>query len=276
VAAVALLATAAAVPVEAGLRYRFAFEDGRTGTVWVDGARCRTEFAPAEAAEAAEAATAVEAGKALYDLRLDDGERRLYVDSTGETYWNVSEHGVLPVRERSSLPFVVIAGGAPRAVLEPSVQVTEEDYAEPVAGLPTRKFVIRIRYLLEHEFPAEVVRATVSGIWLLWTTAALEGRPCGVDPGALPTGLPEIDALLEHELAKIPGFPVMRQLSVTHRIHRGTSTTGLETLTLDGFETVDPPRSLFAVPAGYRHQAPVFSGPGVEERVLPGGEDATP
>ena len=275
-AALCLLALLAAVPADAGLRYRFAFENGPTGSVWADGTRCRVEFAPAEEpAKPATAAEAVEAGMALYDLILDDGEQRFYVDSAGKTYWNASEHGVLPVRERPSLPFVMIAGEE-RSVLEPSVQVTEEDYAEPVAGLPTRKFVIRIRYWLEHEFPNEVVHTTVSGIWLLWTTAALEGRPCGIDPGALSTDIDGIDALLQPELAKIPGFPVMRQLSVTHRIYRGTSTTGIETLTLDGFEPVHPPASLFAVPEGYRHQAPVFAGLEVVERVLPAAEEPSP
>lgn len=263
-AAVGMVAAAAAAPpAEAGLRYRFAAEGGRSGTVWVDGARCRVEI------------ETVEDGVPLYDVVLGDGDRWTYVDGAGRTYWDASEHPeALPSVESHSLPFTVIRFDG-RKVLEPSVQVTEQDYSEPVAGLPTRNFVIRFRYLLEHEYPAEVVRASVSGTWLLWTTTALEGRPCGVEPGKLPTGIPEIDALLGAELAEIPGFPLRRQLSVTHRIHRGTSTTGIETLTLDGFETAAAPDSLFAVPAGYRHQAPVFAGVEVEKIVIP-GQDGTP
>jgi hypothetical protein len=263
VASLGLIAAATGAPAAAGLRYRFAFEGGRGGTVWADGGRCRVEI------------ETVKDGVPLYDLVLDDGDRRMYVSTAGKTYWSALEHPeALPTLE-SNLPFAMLEAEG-RKVLEPSVAVTEEDYAEPVAGLPTRKFVIRFRYLLEHQYPTEVVRVTVSATWLLWTTPALEGRPCGIDPGSLPTGIPEIDALLDAELAKIPGFPLQRQLSLTHRIHRGTSVTEIQTLTFDALEAVTMPASLLAVPDGYRHQAPVFAGLAVEKAVVPGAPDGPP
>lgn len=249
-----------APPVDAGLRLRFSNDTGPDGTVWRDGTRCRVERDQGSG----ESESPGPGGDLLYDVILDDGDRRFYLSSADKTWWEVSEHPEsLPAWEtRRSAP-EGFPGAKAGKLLEPSASLIEDSYAEPVAGLPTRKFVIRFRYVTEFDFPGEVVRIITSGTWFLWSSTALEEGPCVIDPGGFRTGVADVDALIEAKLAEIPGVPLQRQLALTSRIEGGVSETSIETLKVEEIETVSIPAERFEIPAGYRHQAPVFAGPGV-------------
>lgn len=262
--AAGLLALILAAPAaEAGTRFRFSSEPGIDGTIWRDGARCRVERTSAPGAVSGGPDPAAHV---LYDVVLEDGGRRLYLDSAGKTWWPASEHSErLPTWEaRQGMPGTFRAN-TDRA-LEPSVDLVEDSYAEPVAGLATRKFVIRFRYVCEIEYSSETIRIISSGTWMLWSTDELEEGPCVIDPGGFRTGVGEMDALLEAKLAEIPGVLLKRQLALTSRIEGGVRDTEVETLTVEEIEPATVPASRFAVPDGYRHQPPRLALPGVIDR----------
>ncbi|HVT01825.1 MAG TPA: hypothetical protein VHL58_00445 [Thermoanaerobaculia bacterium] len=127
-----------------------------------------------------------------------------------------------------------------------------DEPAEPIAGHPATKRVLRINYSLIHDMSGTLIRSKVSAIILLTATADL---PPVVQPD-IRTRFPEIDRELSAALSSMAGLLVAQALTVTQTYDGGKPFTDVQSWTTDSIVEKPLPASMFKVPQGFVHQLP--------------------
>lgn len=189
-------------------------------------------------------------------ISTDAGKTRTALDAELRTYYTL--------KERESVGILQMLPIGKLAVALKSVTVTEEPTGEVIAGLRTRKYVLRLEYLTRTDVGSEVFPTTFTATGEIWTTDAID---IAVDPfglRGLRTGYDVVDAKLREALSVVKGFPLMRRLAVSRKIANGRAQTELHTVTLSGFESIAVPPRTFSVPPGYKYQEPVIGIPGMD------------
>lgn len=255
-----------AAPADAGLFYRFTESGEDGGQVWVEGERSRVEWQRAEEPFA-------------FDVRIDAASGPVWLNTSLGTWYSDATAGRPPSGPGPELAvgrgvFQPLFPNAEATIEDPEVSVElEEGLVEEVAGLPATKYVVRISYRWSQVMFGETIRAKVSATALLWVTDRLERRPLPVDPLELVTGLPEVDAVLAPELAKIPGFPLRRTLTVTRTMPHTPPNTSFSDLVLEEVRQEPVSAERFEVPAEYSERAPEFGGVVKSKTGFPGFGD---
>lgn len=246
-----------AAPAWAGEVYSFTIErrggldeSTRTGRVLVDGTRYRLELEP-------------EADPRPFDVLISkgaDGEE-LGLDLAGRTYYQLQE----PRRDFPSAHLLRLWAMGPAKVKVSNVRldVPETAAQETLSGLDTLKREMRLTYDLAVKFPGETVKGNVEIEVIRWLAKDKTLRLPSLLRPELYTALPEVDAKLTEALAKLGGFPVKQQMTITAAIAKGTSQTQVTTTVVSGLAAADTTPGLFEVPAGFRYEEPVMTHPGL-------------
>jgi hypothetical protein len=147
------------------------------------------------------------------------------------------------------------------AIKDPTVTVSEEAGAEPIAGFPVRKFVIRASFTAQEDYGGTKVKRGNAMTTILWTTDKIDSA-LAFPTAVFATGVSSIDAELRQKTAAIiSGFP-LREVTTFSQAYEGGAPTGTITTTdVDEIRTVSsPPATQFAIPPGYVNQPPIISG----------------
>ncbi len=243
-------------PAFAGDQYTFSISHGhgvesaRAGKVFAAGASYRVELDP-------------EDGELpLYPVVVstDGGEHETAIDPARRFYYSL-KHEANPT---SSLFKLFPIRPLSQTVTNVQFAVVEEPAPEPVSGLKTREFEIRLSYDTKVQiFKNETVPGKVS-LWARYWMA--EDReiavPVRLRP-ALRSGIPEIDSRLSGALAKLRGLPVKQEVTITAESPGNEPQKSIETWTIRNLHTVAVKPGQFVVPKGFQYHEPVALGPGL-------------
>jgi hypothetical protein len=253
-----------AAPAWAGEVYSFTIEQrgglqesARTGRVLVDGSRYRLELEP-------------EADPRPFDVLIsksaDGKEIGLHLEN--RTFYEFKK---TPGPDFPSSPQLRLYAVGPAKVKMSNVRLEAKDAPthETLSGLATLRREVRLTYELAVRYPGETFKGKVDIEVIHWLA---DDKPLPVPSLLRPeihAALPEVDALLTGALAKLAGFPVKQQVTITSAIAKGTSQTQVFTTTVSGITTADTSPGLFEVPSGFRYEEPVMTHPGVTHAPIP-------
>ncbi|HYN23091.1 MAG TPA: hypothetical protein VE078_19185 [Thermoanaerobaculia bacterium] len=252
-----------AAPAWAGEVYSFTVErrggldeSTRTGRVLVDGTSYRLELKPT-------------ANPRPFDVLISksgDG-KEIGLDLAGRTYYQLQE----PRRDFPSSPLLRLWAMGPGKVKVSNVRLAVPETAaqETLSGLDALKREMRLTYELAVKFPGETVKGKVEIEVIRWLAKDKTLPLPSLLRPELYAALPEVDAKLTEALAKLAGFPVKQQMTITAVFAKGTSQTQVTTTVVGGLAAADTAPSLFEVPAGFRYEEPVMTRPGVTHAPIP-------
>ena len=246
-----LAALLLALRADAATRFAFvheitgnALEKPRRGAVVIDGDSYRVDYVPPKLELSSILST--DAGKTETAL---NAELRTYFDR------KTTKHGL-------SLLAMIPLGRVAPAVTVKNLSVTEEPTEERIAGLTTRKYVVRLEYVTRTDVGSEIFSTTYTATGEIWTTDAIESPLDPFHLGRVRTTYEVVDEKLREALSVVKGFPLMRRLAVSRKIANGRAQTEMHFVRFSDFEVVAVPPQTFSVPAGYKYQEPVvgFAG----------------
>jgi len=218
-----------------------------TGRGVIDGSRSRVDFL---------AGTGYPIG--TYVITTDGSKTLTFVDPAKKTYVDVNAAGVA-----SAL------GSARISISNKKVTMTQLEDHPVLAGLPTDHYRLTIKYDITVAFGTIPLTQTVNEIIDKWVTQALgEVGETFLGSGAVHTGNPELDELIDTENTKVKGFALRQSISVTtlngnpgpqaSKIQLNRSLTQTRELTVTSIEpkaTIS--NDLFVVPATFHKPDPV-------------------
>jgi hypothetical protein len=189
-------------------------------------------------------------------LSDDSGATFTALNTVLKTWWRPASK-LLQGRLRIYDP---LPGSRRKSVRDVNVTTSDEP-SEAIAGLATHKYVVKMSFGTREDLSGTSVDARVGATILVWTTGAVDAGLAlrAVD---LTTGVPEVDALLDPAIAKIPGFPLRTVLTATRAFADWRPQTITVTATVSDIRTVDAPPHAFEPPKGYVEQAPIIGAPG--------------
>lgn len=239
-----------AASVDAGLVYRFSTKstaplqrDGG-GRVWIEGDRMRLELDPDPD------------NPRVYDVAITKSGKTTYINLQNRTYFesdgSSSERGT---------PAPLFHLAAESQHLDGKPKVKYESAAGPVTlGRETIRHRIRLRYRVRGEIQDVPVRANVGAEIVLLTAPAVsrfdEARP------PVHTGFAEMDDELAKLYASFDGMVLRQETSVNSSYAGGTVFNTVTVMSIDELQETAVKPELFTIPAGLRHQGPVFAAPG--------------
>jgi len=189
-------------------------------------------------------------------LSDDSGATFTALNTVLKTWWRPASILLLGrLRIYDPLP-----GSRRKSVRDVNVTTSNEP-SEAIVGLATHKYVVKMSFGTHEDPSGTPVEARVGATILVWTTGAVDAALAlrAVD---LTTGIPEVDALLNPALAKIPGFPLRTVLTATRAFAGGRPQTITVTATVSDIRTAAAPPHAFERPADYVNQGPIIGGPG--------------
>jgi len=160
------------------------------------------------------------------------------------------ESGSTPTTSGSS-PFTFTMEG------DPVVEEKDEPGGE-IAGHPTQKHFVRVRFTVMQSFRQSNVRLSIDATIVVWSAPDL----ARVIPASLQTKFAGPDSALAVALAKVPGLPLRQMTSVTRTYAGGKPSTTAEEWTTTAILPKTIPESAFEVPKGFVHQFPQYVAPG--------------
>lgn len=253
-----VVATLIAAPSFAAVEYTLLVEEGpgrehsARRAVLVDGDRWRVEMLdePAEPRS--------------WDVLIRTPDHYIGLDHGRRAWWSELEqrrpHTVFPS---------LSAWTHPVKLRQAPPSNTRISFREPTAG-----FTMLGRDAVLHELELSTtirgtghvagVDASVRATIRLWTVEGLPEVPREVDLRNVETTVPELDAVIASELAKVEGFVVRREIEITRELDPRFPTHERSVLTIEEID-VDAAATDqdFGVPAGYAEAAPVVGVPGV-------------
>jgi len=222
-----------------------------TFTVWASGDSYRTEMEPSE--------DAPEISR-QYPIVIsnDGGHTERAIRPWNRTWYERSND----ISRSRSMPAI----GTNARIVQPSITFVEEASDEQFAKLRTRKFVLKVSYIVESEIDTEKVRLHKTRTVLFWV-AELACAPRSTV--RLSFGAPEIDEAVERKTNSIAGLIVRTLDSETERYEGGAIRTLQSTAEVIHPRCSEIEPSLFAIPKGYSYQEPVIGAPGASIRSRP-------
>lgn len=139
---------------------------------------------------------------------------------------------------------------------EPVVEMSDAPGGE-IAGHPTRKYTVRVRFDVVQSFRQNKVRLNIDATIVVWSAPDL----AHVITPSLETKFPEADHALAAALAKRPGLPLREMTSVTRTYEGGKPFTKTEEWTTTAILPKTIAEERFEVPKGFVHQLPQYSAP---------------
>ena len=238
-----------AVQSLAGIKYQLRRVSAKSGTtvftIWADGNSYRAEMEPSE--EASEL----------------DRQYPIVISSDGGKTERALRPANLTWYERpSDTRQKVVALGWNAKVYEPSVTLTEESSNEQIAGVATRKFVLKTSYIVESEFGSEKVKLYKTRTTLLWIADVACAPKAVRQIQRMTFGAPELDEAVDRKMGVIDGLIVRIVDSLTERYEGGAPRTFGSTVEVISPRCLEVGPSLFAIPKGYTYQEPIIAGPG--------------
>jgi hypothetical protein len=239
---------AAAASAHAGITYQLRVERPRrttVSTVWADGSSYRVETRASEDMDEFQRQYPIV-------ISTDGGKTQLHLRPANETWFAQSSEAP---RWRDAI------GKHPR-VRRPKVDLIRESANEEIAGLATRRYVLKASCVIETEEGSETLKRHLTRTVLL-SVADVACAPAAVRQlHPVSVGIPELDEPIGRSLASIDGF-IVQQVDSLAEWYEGGSPRSFVTTT----EVVDPrcvevDAAMFAVPKGYRRQDPVIGIPG--------------
>jgi hypothetical protein len=145
-------------------------------------------------------------------------------------------------------------------IKDAKVSVSEEP-AEPIGGLPVRKYVIRASFIASENYGGTKVNRDNSMTTLIWTTDKIDGA-LAFPRLQVTIGVAALDAELRQKIAAVTGFPLREVTTYSQAYEGGAPTSEIITIDVDDIRTVPSPAAAqFTKPAGYVNQEPVMGGP---------------
>ena len=244
----ALVLCVAGADLHAGIRFELRSEQrGQTfsTSVVADGQSYRTE-----------AKLTAESGELLrqypIEISTDAGKTRKRLRPFNQTWYQ-------PTKERldGTMPF-----GKDPQVRQPKVSLTEEAENSVIAGLPTRKLVLKASCVIESDAGTEKLKLHKHRTVLLWVAEMACAPPALKGLHVVRFGIPELDEPMERELRSIEGFIVRQVDSMSEHYEGGRPRAFLTTTEVVDPKCVTVDAALFSIPKGYQYQEPVMTVPG--------------
>lgn len=237
----------AAVRAPAGINYQLRSEhEGKTtvSAVWADGSFYRAE---------AKASEDMPEFQRQYPIVIstDGGKTHRYLRPADETWYELS-------RETPGQRIVI---GKNARVRQPKVALTEESSTEQIAGLATRKYVLKASCVLESDEGSEKLKLHKARTVLLWVSDVACAPAAVRQLHLVSFGVTELDEPVGRSLASIEGFIVRQVDSFTERYEGGSPRTLVTTTEVIEPRCLRVDPTLFTVPKGYRHQEPRVASP---------------
>jgi hypothetical protein len=240
-------------PAFAGDLYTFKIDYGasvETGKVFAAGTSYRVELDPKDG----------ELPLYPVEVSTDGGEHETAIDPARRFYYSL-KHEANPT---SGLFTLFPIRPLSQTVTNVQFAVVEEPAPEPVSGLKTREYEIRLSYDTKVQISkSETVPGKVSLRARYWMAEDREvAVPVSLRP-ALRSGIPEIDSRLTGVLAKLRGLPVKQEVTITAESPGNEPQKSVVTQTIRDLHTAAIKPGQFMVPKGFRYHEPVMSRPGL-------------
>lgn len=207
----------------------------------IDGDRCRIDYL---------SGTLYPPGS--FVISLDSSRRLIFVDPSTKTYSEVSGSRVASA-----------IGGQQLSVKNLKVDVQKLDDHPIYAGYPTDHYRIQTSYDVTMQMASMPLTQSVNTVIDKWTTTAFgDIADAFLAGGALKTGNPDLDQIIDAETSKTKGFPLRQTFTITTsgfgqkkdpnaKVHVGVRRQTAD-LTVTSIKSTELAPSTFQVPAGYR------------------------
>jgi hypothetical protein len=217
-----------------------------SGRAVIDGDRSRVEFLSGNAYT-----------PGTYLIATNGSRTLTFVDPAKKSYVEVNAGSV-----------VTAIGAAKISIANKKVDTTLMDDHPTIAGLPTDHYRLTLSYDITLAFGTLPLTQTVHTIIDKWVTRAFgDVAETFLAGGALKTGNPDLDDLIDTENTKVKGFALRQMINVTTINNtpqvakqlplRRTSTQTRE-ITVTSIESkATLPTTAFVVPAGYHKADPL-------------------
>ncbi len=220
-----------------------------TGRGVIDGDRSRVDFLSGN-----------EFPTGSYVFTVNGNRTLTFVDPAKKTYVEVNAAGVASA-----------IGTAQITISKKKVKVAQLDDHLIIAGLPTDHYQLTIDYDITLAFGSIPLTQSVHETVDKWVTMALgDVEQDFLASGAVKTGNPELDELVDTENTKIKGFPLRQSTTISTTMHRENvegsklsqvfrpTRTQTRELTITSIDARAAVRAdLFSVPASYHKPDPL-------------------
>jgi hypothetical protein len=220
-----------------------------TGRGVIDGDRSRVDFLSGN-----------EFPTGSYVFTVNGNRTLTFVDPAKKTYVEVNAAGVASA-----------IGTAQITISKKKVKVAQLDDHLIIAGLPTDHYQLTIDYDITLAFGSIPLTQSVHETVDKWVTMALgDVEQDFLASGAVKTGNPELDELVDTENTKIKGFPLRQATTISTTMHRENvegsklsqvfrpTRTQTRELTITSIDARAAVRAdLFSVPASYHKPDPL-------------------
>jgi hypothetical protein len=257
IATLALCLTLTAAPTFAAERCSFVtqrrgelIESDAKGSILLDGSRYRVELDPEEEPRG-------------FDVLVskDGGAHENGIDLARRTWYTLEP--VDATKPSSPLLTLLPIWNEEHTAKNLELQVTEKPEPEMVSGRSARRYEIRLGYDVKIKYPGQAVRGQIRVNAVFWMVGDQPlSLPSTIRP-EIRTSFPEIDSGLNEALAKLPGFPIRQEVTISAEAAQTLPRTSRLTVVLSDCEPVQSKVADFEVPAGFKYKKPVMVGPGM-------------
>lgn len=217
-----------------------------TGRAVIDGDRSRVEFV---------SGTGYKSG--TYVISTNGSRTMTFIDPAKKAFLEVNAGSV-----------ATALGSAKVSIANKKVDLTQMDDHPMIAGLPTDHYRLSLTYDISLSFSTLTLTQTVTALEDKYVTNAFGDISVGyLASGAMKTGNPEIDDLIDIENTRVKGF-LLKQVAVTTTRNKSapmpgsklqvsrTATTTREITVTSVQPKASVPMALFMVPNGF-HKADI-------------------
>jgi hypothetical protein len=182
-------------------------------------------------------------------ISSDGDKTALYLNYENRTWF---ERGQDPGCEEAMRRF----GMDLRAKVEKPHLESHDEPADPIAGHPVVKRVVRITYSVVRAQNGSQIRSNVGATIILTAASDI----AAVRKPDVHTGFPEIDRQLADTFSSLPGLVLAQTVSATEVYEGGKPFSEVRSWTTTSIEEKSHPQTLFKVPQGFVHQLPQYGG----------------
>ncbi|HEV7764039.1 MAG TPA: hypothetical protein VGQ76_03455 [Thermoanaerobaculia bacterium] len=251
---VAVLFSVLAIPIDAGVTYRFtrkstaALQSTSGGRVWIDGDRKRIKLDPDPT------------NPRTHDVTIIADGKTTFINLQNRTYFNEQKKPPQAIRTGTSSLFH-LPWASDGIQGRPKISYRAAGAGPLLGEHATTKHLIQFSYRLKGEMEGTPLKGEVEATVTVATAPALAA---GDDRSFVRTGFHEIDDELIRMLSAMEGMVVSYEISVGRKLEGGPMITQTTTSFIDEWKTIDVDASLFTVPADLVFQQPVYGFPGAE------------
>ncbi len=233
-----------AVPAHAGIAYKLRVHRAKgdvVSAVVADGSAYRSEV---------EVTKETEEYLRQYPIVISTDGKTLQFLRPEDRTWYTKREGIVGT---------AAVGKDPRAT-KPQVSFAEEPSEDVIAGMATRKFVLKASFIVETSLGGQTLKLHKARTVIFWIADVPCAPPISKALHGVRFGVPELDEAVDRELAAVKGLIVRQVDSLSERYEGGTPRAFLTTTEIADPKCVDVDAARFAIPKSYRMQEPVIIG----------------